>query len=84
MTKYYSFGGSDMGDVALRNKAKLDDGTIVEYDHCCLAGEDPGFGPNKQTKYLGRGTIYEIHGTRQYEGILSARVEYFDFWKVYN
>lgn len=84
MTKYYSFGGSDMGDVALRNKAKLDDGTIVEYDHCCLAGEDPGFGPNKQTKYLGRGVIHEISGTIQRYDIPGVRVDYYDFWKVYN
>lgn len=81
--KQYSFGMSNQGDQTIRNKAKLDDGTIVEYDSCCMAGEDPGFGPKMQTKYLGRGTIYEIGGTRQYEGILGSRVDYYDFWRVF-
>lgn len=80
--KYYSFGATDKGDVVVRNKAKLDDGSIVEYDSCCLAGTDPGFGSSMQTKYLGRGTIYEIGGERQYE-IFGRHVDYYDFWKVF-
>lgn len=34
--KQYSFGKTDQGDVVIRNKAKLDDGSIVEYDRCCF------------------------------------------------
>lgn len=79
--KQYSFGKVDLGDAIIRNKAKLDDGSIVEYDRCCLAGTDPGFGPSMQTKYLGRGIIFEIGGTRQYE-IPGNRVDYYDFWKI--
>jgi hypothetical protein len=80
--KQYSFGTSDQGDVVVRNKAQLDDGSIVEYDHCCLAGTDPGFPLSNQTKYLGRGTIYEINGVKQYE-VFGGRIEFYDFWKVY-
>ena len=79
--KQYSFGTTELGDVVVRNKAKLDDGSIVEYDQCCLAGGDPKFAPGAQTKYLGRGTIYEVNGVRQYD--LGGRVEYLDFWRVY-
>ena len=81
--KHYSFGKTDQGDVVIRNKAKLDDGSIVEYDYCCLAGTDPGFAPSSQTKYLGRGTIYEVAGVRQYE-TFGSRIEFYDFWKVYD
>lgn len=81
--KHYSFGVSDRGDAPLRNKAKLDDGSIVEYDYCCLAGAAPGFAPSLQTKYLGRGIFYEIGGVRQYE-IPGCRVDYYDFWRVYS
>ena len=74
-----------MGDVRIRNKAKLDDESIVEYDRCCIEGEDPHFDPKLllQTRYLGRGTIYEIEGVRQYEGILGAEPMYYNFWRVY-
>jgi|PlaIllAssembly_1097288.scaffolds.fasta_scaffold00001_150 hypothetical protein len=80
--KQYSFGKTNQGDVVVRNKAQLDDGSIVEYDSCCLAGGDPGFSPEAHTKYLGRGTIYEVRGARQYE-TFGSRVEYLDFWRVY-
>lgn len=80
--KTYAFGRTNQGDVVVRNKAQLDDGSIVEYDQCCLAGTDPGFGPGMQTKYLGRGVVYEVAGTRQYE-TFGSRIEYYDFWKVY-
>lgn len=36
---------STLGEAIIRNKALLDDETIVEYDQCCEAGGDPGFGP---------------------------------------
>lgn len=80
--KQYSFGTSDQGDVVTRSKAKLDDGSIVEYDYSCLAGTDPGFNSSMQTKYLGRGTIYEFYGIRQYD-IPGQRIDYYDFWKIF-
>lgn len=81
--KQYSFGVSNQGDVVIRNKAKLDDGSIVEYDYCCLAGTNPSFPSFSHTKYLGRGTIYEVNGIRQYE-TFGSRIEFYDFWKVYD
>ena len=82
--KYYNFGESNMGDIVVRNKAKLDDGTIVEYDQCCLAGGDPRFGLFQHTKYLGRGVIYEVNGVLQRYEIPGTHIDYYDFWKVYN
>lgn len=85
--KVYNIAGhnvkSDLGDVQIRNRALLDDGTIVSYDQCCEAGGDPGFGPKVISKYLGRGTIYEIAGVRQYDTGLSKPV-YLDFWQLIN
>ena len=80
--KQYSFGTSDQGEAVIRNKAKLDDGSIVEYDQCCLAGTSPSLPTFSYTKYLGRGTIYEVNGVRQYE-IFGSRIEFYDFWKVF-
>jgi len=79
--KRFAFGAIHQGDVKIRNKAQLEDGSIVEYDRCALAGLNPHFGETDLTKYLGRGTIYEVEGVRQYD-ILSNRVQYYDFWKV--
>lgn len=79
--KVYSFGTSDQGDVRIRNKAKLDDGTVVEYDHCCEAGGDLKFSAKAQTKYLGRGVVYEVCGVKQHEHPMFP-VKYHDFWKV--
>ena len=83
MNYQYSFNKFDLGIGRIRNKAKLDDGTIVEYDRCCISGTDPGFGPFLKTEYLGHGTIYEVGGTRQYE-VPGHQVDYYDFWRVIN
>lgn len=67
-------------DTKPKSKAQLDDGTIIEYDRCCIAGTDPGFGPKAYTKYLGRGIIYEVEGVKQYYTL--SKPEIYDFWKV--
>lgn len=66
----------------IKPKAKLEDGTIVAYDYCCRAGETPKLDSTLISKFLGRGTLYELDGERIYDTGLS-KPTYFDFWKVY-
>lgn len=72
-----------MGDLfnpsrIIRNKAKLEDGRIVEYDRCCSVGSDNHFGPGVVTTYLGRGEIYEVNGVIQTRG----KPMIYDFYSV--
>lgn len=68
-------------DNTPKPKAELEDGTIVEYNRCCLAGTDPGLGPNQHSKYLGRGIIYEVAGVKQCYAL--TKPQFYDFWVVY-
>lgn len=63
-------------------KAKLEDGSIVEFDRCCIAGEkSPEFNPTLVYKFLGLGTLFEVAGKRQWDSGLSQPT-YYDFWKL--
>lgn len=69
----------DMKEI--KNKALLDDGSIVSYDYCCNAGSNPILIQKDYSHFLGRGIIYEINGVRQY--YILSKPDYYDFWCVY-
>lgn len=81
--KYYNLNGKTISayDNTPKPKAELEDGTIVEYNRCCLAGAEPRLGPNQHAKYLGRGKIYEVEGVKQYYPLSKPQI--YDFWMVY-
>lgn len=71
------------GELPVKSKAKLEDGSIVTYDICCKAGEVCPIDPKKMSTFLGRGTLYEVEGVQLHETGLT-KSEYYDFWKVHD
>lgn len=80
--KYFDVNGeTKCNNTGPKPKARLENGMIIEYDTCCLAGTAHGFGPKVLAKFLGRGIIHEVNGVLQVYPTTNPPV--YDFWKVF-
>lgn len=52
-------------DYSIKNKAILDDNTIIEYDICHRVRLEQYDNNPEKFQYLGYGQIYEVNGVKQ-------------------